>query len=81
VEFRTIQYIDPMAARNMTVTQRTMLKVLNQKENVFLFGFLITSHIRLGSQKVVGANPIAPKKPIKSPKNGRVTATKQVKTT
>ena len=78
MEFRTIQYIDPMAARNMTVTQRTMLKVLNQKENVFLFGFFT---IRLGSQKVVGAKPIAPKKPIKSPKNGRVTATKQVKTT
>lgn len=58
--------MDPMAARNMTVTQSTMLKLLNQKEKVLRFGFLTTIQIRLGSQKVVGANPMAPKKPIKS---------------
>ena len=57
----TIQYIEPVAATNMTVTHKMMLNTLIAKEKLRFGGFLTTSQIRLGSQKVVGANPIAPK--------------------
>ena len=62
----TIQYIEPVAATNMTVTHKMMLNTLIAKEKLRFGGFLTTSQIRLGSQKVVGANPIAPKKPMRS---------------
>ena len=67
-----MKYIEPIAARNMTVTHRTMLHALNQKSHVRIVGFFTTSQIRLGSQNVVGANPIAPKKPIRSASSTQV---------
>jgi len=76
-----MKYIEPVAARNMTDTHKIMLKTLIAKEKLRFGGFFTTSQIRLGSQKVVGANPIAPKKPMRSPKKGRETATKHVNTT
>lgn len=61
-----MKYIEPVAARNMTDTHKMMLKTLIAKEKLRIGGFFTTSQIRLGSQKVVGANPIAPKKPMRS---------------
>lgn len=61
-----MKYIDPIAAKNMTVTHRMMLHTLNQKCQERIVGFLTASQMTLGSQNVVGANPMAPKNPIRS---------------
>ena len=47
-------------------TKTMMLSTFAQKSKLFFFGFMTTSQMTLGIQKVMGANPKAPKKPSKS---------------
>lgn len=58
--------MEPIAAKNMMMTNTMMLTTFAQKSKLVFFGFMTTSQMTLGIQKVMGANPKAPKNPSRS---------------